>query len=209
MKDSGKQKLVVDAGPKACFERAGLPANAAAVWHKAGLRVTGNFKRDAAAGTKFWRDGAGLLARLPKKPVRTPEQQLAADVIQTSCRQAREDFLLRHAEAVYRKLTKNLGVFVGVDEIVYDAARLVPGLTPSRKEVEAESPLMQSEKDGVEIDQGIFLAQVLARPDTGMHLCHAMLRPKPEAADRVAEFVRNGVIVSVRQGSNGVENPQS
>ena len=39
---------------------------------------------------------------------------------------------------------------------------------------------MQSEKDGVEVDQGIFLSHVLAVPDTGMHLCHAMLRPKQE-----------------------------
>jgi thioesterase DpgC len=193
MKERVKQH-VSDAGPKGCLERAGLPAKAAAAWHKGGLRVTGNFKRDAAAGAKFWREGAALLAKLPKKPVRTPEQQLAADVIQASCRQAREDFLLRHAEAIYRKLTKNLGAFVRVDELVYDAARMVPGLTPSHKEVEAESPLMQSEKDGVEIDQGIFLAQVLARPDIGMHLCRAMLRPKPEAADRVAEFVSNGVV---------------
>ena len=53
-----------------------------------------------------------------------------------------------------------------VDEIVYDAAKLVPGLTPTQKQVDAENPLMQSEKDGVEIDQGIFLAQVLALPDT-------------------------------------------
>ena len=49
-----------------------------------------------------------------------------------------------------------------MDELAYDAAKLVPGLTPTRKQVEAESELMQSEKDGVEVDQGIFLAHVLA-----------------------------------------------
>jgi thioesterase DpgC len=53
---------------------------------------------------------------------------------------------------------------------------------------------MQSEKDGVEIDQGIFLAQTLALPEAGMHLCEAMLHPKQESIARLDEFVRNGVI---------------
>ena len=41
---------------------------------------------------------------------------------------------------------------------------------------------MQSEKDGIEVDQGIFFAHILARPDTGAHFCHAMLLPRPEVA---------------------------
>ena len=53
---------------------------------------------------------------------------------------------------------------------------------------------MQSEKDGVEVDQGIFLSHVLANADTGMHLCHAMLLPKMESIERAREFVLNDVI---------------
>ena len=119
---------------------------------------------------------------------------MAADFIQRTCRNAREDFLKRHAETIYRKLTKNLGSFSRVDDLVYDAAKLVPGLTPTRKQVDAESALLQSEKDGVEVDQGIFLAQVLAVPATGMHLCEAMLIPKQEALERGGEFIKNGAI---------------
>jgi thioesterase DpgC len=81
-----------------------------------------------------------------------------------------------------------------VDELAYAAAKLIPGLTPNKKQVDAESALMQSEKDGVEVDQGIFLAQVLAVPDTGLHLCEAMLTPKPEALERSGEFIKSGVI---------------
>ena len=44
----------------------GLPPKDAA-WLKAGLRLTGSFRRDAAAATKFWQQGAGFLAKLPKK----------------------------------------------------------------------------------------------------------------------------------------------
>jgi enoyl-CoA hydratase/carnithine racemase len=175
------------------LSRAGLPGKASAAWGKAWPRIAGNFQRDAAAGTKFWRGGANLLAKLPKKSKRTVEQQLAAAMILFRCRDARENFLKRHADTVYHKLTKNLGEFVRVEELVDDVARLVPGLTPTRKQIEAESHLMQSEKDGVEIDHGIFLAQVLAVPAAGMHLCQAMLKPKPEAFDRLHEFAKKGV----------------
>jgi enoyl-CoA hydratase/carnithine racemase len=176
------------------LRRAGVPDKVAAAWTKTKPRFTGNFKRDAAAGTKFWRGGADLLAKLPRKPRRAPEQQKAADLVLSDCRLAREEFLNRHAEAVYRKLTKNLASFVRVDDLAYDAAKLVPGLTPTRKQVGAEGAYMQSEKDGVEVDQGIFLAQVLAVPETGMHLCGAMLRPKPDARGHVSEFIKRGIV---------------
>jgi len=176
------------------LRRGGLPAKSAGTWVKALPRVKGSLKRDAAAATKFWRLGDGLLAKLPKKRQRTLEQQSAADAILSTCRRLREDFLKKNADAIYRRLTKNLSVFHRVDELAYDVAKLVPGLTPTRKQVDAESALMQSEKDGVEIDQGIFLAHTLALPEAGMHLCEAMLRPKQESIARVDEFVRNGVI---------------
>lgn len=176
------------------LRRGGLRAKSAGTWVKASPRVTGSLKRDAAAATKFWRTGDGLLAKLPKKRERTLEQQSAADAILSTCRRLREDFLKKHAGAIYRRLTKNLSAFHRVDELAYDVARLVPGLTPTRKQVDAESTLMQSEKDGVEIDQGIFLAHTLALPEAGMHLCEAMLRPKQESIARVDEFIRNGAI---------------
>ena len=110
-----------------CLRAAGLPLKAAEAWTRlAPWRFSGNFKRDADTGAKLWRGGTDLLAKLPKKPRRTPEQQMAADFILTACRTAREDFLQHHAETVYRKLTKNLAEFKRVDELAYDAARLVP-----------------------------------------------------------------------------------
>jgi enoyl-CoA hydratase/carnithine racemase len=194
MEGSGSGRPVDRADPGDNFERAGLPAKAAAGWRKAQLKVTGNYKRDAAAGTKFWRAGADLLAKLPKKLQRTPQQLLAAESILSKCRAARERFLERHAETVYRKLTKNLSAFVRVEDLVYDAAKLVPGLTPTRREVSAEAENPQREKDGVEVDQGIFLAHALALQDAGMHLCEAMLYPTPKSLEHVDEFKKNGVV---------------
>jgi thioesterase DpgC len=176
------------------LRRGGLPAKSAGTWVKTLPRVTGSLKRDAAAATKFWRTGDALLAKLPKKRQRTLEQQSAADAILSTCRRLREGFLRKYADAIYRRLTKNLSAFHRVDELAFDVAKLVPGLTPTRKQVDAESTLMQSEKDGVEIDQGIFLAQMLALPEAGMHLCEAMLRPKQESIARMDEFVRSGAI---------------
>lgn len=176
------------------LRRGGFPAKLAGAWIKALPRVTGSLKRDGAAATKFWRAGGDLLAKLPKKLLRTSEQQSAVDVILFTCRSLREDFLKKHADAIYRRLTKNLSAFHRVDELAYDVAKLIPGLTPTRKQVEADSALMQSEKDGIEVDQGIFLAHALALPEAGMHLCEAMLRPKQASIERVGEFIRNGVI---------------
>ncbi|HEU5017019.1 MAG TPA: enoyl-CoA hydratase/isomerase family protein [Pseudolabrys sp.] len=193
MEGSSSGRLVDRADAKTRFERAGLPKTAAA-WHKARYRISGNLKRDTAAGKRFWRAGADLLAKLPKKPARTAEQQNAAELILSVCRQAREHFLSHHADTLYRKLTKNLANFPRVESLVYEAAKLVPGLTPTQKQVDAESTLMQSEKDGVEIDQGIFLAHVLALPQAGMHLCEAMLRPKPEALERIDAFIKIGMV---------------
>ena len=191
---SAKPKIVDRSDPLVIFGEAGLPQKPGAAWMATRLRFGRDFKRDAATASKYWRAGADFIAELPRKPQRTVAQQLAADLIQRNCREVREQFLARHADPIYRKLTKNLGSFVRVDTLAYDAAKLVPGLTPTRQQVDAESALMQSEKDGIEVDQGIFLAQVLAVPDAGMHLCHAMLRPKPEALERGAQFSKDGVV---------------
>jgi len=194
MEGSAGGKPVDRGDPRVILEHAGLPHRGVVLWLNAKPQFRERFKRDAAAGTRFWRAGANLLAKLPKKPQRSVEQQLAADVILTLCRDARERFLTAHAQSVYRKLTNKLENFLRVDELAIEAAKLVPRLTPVPRQVNAEGKLMQSEKDGVEIDQGIFLAHVLALPESGLHLCEAMLRPKLAAIERVPEFIKKGVV---------------
>ena len=176
------------------FSHFDLPPKAVEAWLNAKPRLSGNFKRDTAACGRFWSAGANLAAKFPKKPKRGSDEQAACDFIHMSCRDNREEFLRRHVETVYRKLTKDLSSFVRVDDIAFEAGKLVPGLTPTRKQVGAESALMQSEKDGVEIDQGIFLSHVLGNAESGAHLCHAMLRPKDESIERQAEYLRKGII---------------
>jgi len=109
-----------------------------------------------------------------------------------AARDARFAFLRRHGRTLYDKLTDSRRKFVRIERLVYDAASLVPGLVPTKTQVNAESELKQSEKDGIEIDQGILCNQFLADPECGRHLCHAMLLPREESVEALAKFRRDG-----------------
>src|SRR5262249_14894765 len=50
------------------------------------------------------------------------------------------------------------------------------------------------DKDGAEVDQGLFLAHVLAHPACGQHLCHAMLLPHPQTAEYCRMFAKTGAL---------------
>ena len=171
-----------------------IATDAVASWGATRPGATGDFQRDAEAHSKFWRQGADLLASLPEKPKRNPEAARAAETVLRTGRESREVFMGRHASPVYDALTKNKSTFVRAEELVYAAATLVPGLVPAREQVMVEAQKLQSDKDGIEVDQGIFFANILAHPDCGMHFCHAMLLPKKESRARLAELQTKGAI---------------
>jgi thioesterase DpgC len=180
-----------DPDAQSLLEQAGLAAEASADWLARRPDLTGDYRSDAAAGSHFWLAGAGLLAKLPPKPKRSRAEAAAAEFIARTSRQARDRFLDLHVEALYRTLTKDYGSFVRVEELAFDAAA-VPGLVPTRAQVAAESELPQKDKEGLEIDQGIFLSRVLAHPKAGAHLSHAMLLPTAAATERLGEFRARG-----------------
>jgi thioesterase DpgC len=97
-------------------------------------------------------------------------------------------------QAAYAALTKNQTSFVRAEELAYAAANLIPGLTPTRAQVAAQSEKPQRDKDSIEADQGIFLSRVLAHPICGAHLCHAMLLPGAKARALHDEFQTKGSI---------------
>jgi len=121
-----------------------------------------------------------------------PAAKAAAGAIFRLARAARERFLAAHVEELYDELTGSRARFVRLEDLVFDAAAAVPGLTPGANELAAESDLLQRDKDGLEIDQGIFLAHVLASETAGRHLCHAMLLPRPESTELVDKFAAEG-----------------
>jgi thioesterase DpgC len=156
--------------------------------------LTGDLDRDTHTFSIFWREGADLRAKLPAKLQRNDAQAAATKFIFEAERKAREQFLSAHAESVYRKLTDNCRNFVRAERLVYDAAAIFPGLTPVQELVARDADKPLKEKDGLEIDQGIFLSHILANPSTGRHLCHAMLLPRAESAEHLARFLKEGSI---------------
>jgi (3,5-dihydroxyphenyl)acetyl-CoA 1,2-dioxygenase len=178
----------------ASIRAAGLPEQEAREWSEALPTRTGEYESDASRFSAFWRRSAALLGRLPSKPRRNEAEQGAADALLSNTRASRESFLGPHVEQIYDLLTERCSTFRRLDELVYAAAKLVPGLVPTREDVAAEAAHPQRDKDGVEIDQGLFLAHVLARPRAGEHLCHAMLLPRPESAALAAEFAARGFL---------------
>jgi (3,5-dihydroxyphenyl)acetyl-CoA 1,2-dioxygenase len=173
---------------------AGLPEQEAQEWFDAFPVRLGEYESDAVRHSAFWRRSTTLLRRLPQKPRRNEAEKAAAEALLSVARASRESFLAAHVEQIYGLLTERASIFRRLDDLVYDAAKLVPGLVPTREEVQAEAAHPQRDKDGVEIDQGLFLAQVLARPRIGEHLCHAMLLPRPESAALGPEFAARGAL---------------
>src|SRR5271156_6362223 len=176
------------------LKRAGLPHDVVAAWLASGGAVTGDYPRDGEDFSGQGRLGAELIARLPPKASRSDVQAAAATSIFERDRSSRGDFLSRHAETVYRRLTGNLAKFVRVENLVGDAAAALPGLVPDVAQLARENTRAQRDKDGFEIDQGLFLSHVLTHPACGMHLCHAMLVPRPEALEAQHFFAERGTL---------------
>ena len=83
------------------------------------------------------------------------------------------------------------------------AAEAYPGLVPTRAQLAAEAGLPLKEKQGLEIDQSLLLAHILAHPRCGTHLCHAMLLPRPETAAALACWTHRALSISGRFVSSG------
>jgi thioesterase DpgC len=182
-----------------------IATDAAAAWSQSRPEVTKDFQHDADLHSRHWLKGTALLEALPEKPRRTPEQARSAETILAAGRKSREAFLRRYAHAVYAALTGNQTSFIRAEPLAYAAADRIPGLVPTRAQVDAQGARMQSEKDGIEVDQGIFFAHILALPDAGAHFCHAMLLPRPEAIAALPQLQAKGAVdlgtaAVIRQG---------
>ena len=91
---------------------------------------------------------------------------------------------------LYDKLTSGRTQYLRIDTLCERAADA--GMLPSREALQAEARLAQRDKKGLEKAHGEFLAEVLADPAAGTHLCHAMLLPHPDSASRLPEFEKSG-----------------
>lgn len=178
----------------AALAEAGIPLAAASTWLRSMPDIRGYFWSDSPACSNFWRAGAAIRRTLPAKPAHNTAQAKAAEIIHRRERDLRERFLASHTEALYGKLTHDRKNFVRADRLVAEAANLLPGLVPSAEDLAAEAPLALKDKEGLEIDQGLLLAHVLADEACGRHLCHAMLLPHPESMELLPRLDKDGTV---------------
>jgi len=140
--------------------------------------------RDAEAAAKYFAEIETLL-----RAGKTAETAS----IKAQALSVKEKFFRHHAAALYDEATDRGARFLRVGELLMAVAARYPALLPTREQIDAERALkQQSAKQGHELDQGLFIAQVLADERCGMHLIHAMLKPKREALERIAEFRQSG-----------------
>ena len=93
---------------------------------------------------------------------------------------------------IYDALTAGRTRFLRVDALCREAAVRYPGALPGPEALEADARRPLKEKQRVEAAQGAFLADILADPERGAHLCHAMLLPLEQSRDRLPELERQG-----------------
>jgi (3,5-dihydroxyphenyl)acetyl-CoA 1,2-dioxygenase len=159
--------------------RPGMPALAEPV-------LGGSLTQDTEVASKYFAEIESLL---------TAGKTADAVSLRSQSLSVKEKFFRRHAVALYDEATDRGARFLRVGELLMAVASRYPALLPNREQIDDERALMrQSAKRGRELEQGLFLAQVLADERCGMHLIHAMLKPRREALERIEEFRRTGVI---------------
>ncbi len=176
--------------PTDALARAGLGAGEVEEWVLAGGLKPDSFEAAAAAVSGFLTRGQTLSERLRGA---TEAERAAAAELARALTGARDAFLAVHAGALYDELTAGATTPIRVEELVYRAAALVPGLVPSEAEMEAERARPLAEKHGLELAQGLLVSHVLELPRTGRHLVRSMLAPTPQALELLADFEACGV----------------
>lgn len=168
--------------------------------------LTGDHDADKTVLRDFLGKGEELLSGLPAPAGRSAAQASLAQDIHRASRQARMRFMTAHGQRVHDELTAGQRIGPRLSELTAAAASRYPGLVPARGQLAQESGRWQADKEGREIDQGIFVRGLLSQPVAGAAVIRAMLRPTDRAQDLLAGFRRRGEIelatVSVaRQGT--------
>jgi (3,5-dihydroxyphenyl)acetyl-CoA 1,2-dioxygenase len=176
------------------LERAGLSAAEAGDWTASVPGPGGSFGAAAEAVSAFLARGQGLMQRLPGPARRTAGERAARAAIASMMDGARERFLRAHAAALYDAVTGGRTRSLRVEALLGDVAARVPGLVPTSAQMDAERSRALPDKEGIELAHGLLVGSVLAVPEAGRHLIDAMLRPTPEALERLPELRARGII---------------
>jgi 5-methyltetrahydropteroyltriglutamate--homocysteine methyltransferase len=150
---------------------------------------------DSDTAAKYFEDADAALRSLGPPSSRSGDAKRDAQDIKVRSRLIKEQFLRRHVGAIFDTATDKRTRTLRVCDLLYTVADRFPGLVPTRQRIHGERALqLQSAKEGFEIDQGLFIAHILADPERGLHLVHAMRKPRREALEKLDEFQKNGVV---------------
>jgi len=181
------------------IEASGLPAEktnqfleAVNTWETRG--VPSGLEEDTGLVQSICRQGRQLLAQLPRKSIRDTTQKDSGHVVFHLMADATWRFFRFHAHSVYRDLTRNGALSLRVEELAWQAASRLPGILPSEEELKEESELLQKDKDGLEINQGLFFSHLFTDRAIGSHVIRSMLRPLPQSFEYLEEFKKTGHI---------------
>jgi thioesterase DpgC len=173
---------------------AGLPADAVSAWAAATPKLLRDYAEDCRNFSRFWLQSNRLIGLLPSADRRNASEQAAAARIVDVARKSRTQFLRHHVESVYGALTSKGSRRLRIEHLVLAAAEAVPGLVPGKADLAAEEGRLQRDRSGLEIDQGLFASAVLGNQNTGRHLCHSMLLPRPEALDLLGRLKADSAV---------------
>jgi thioesterase DpgC len=171
-----------------------LSAADIAAWSESEPHNEAPFPAAAAATGEFLTRGRDLVARLPEPRERSGRERAGAQAINKALDAARERFLRAHVGELYAQLTDGYSTPVRLEQLVLDAAALVPGLTPTSAELDTERERKLADKEGIELAQGLLAARVLHAPEPGRHLLATMLAPTPGALARLDELRATGTV---------------
>jgi thioesterase DpgC len=138
--------------------------------------------------------GWSLLDALPLRSKRSGEEREAATLTRDSILALVERLARANRHEIYDRLTEGWTRRVRVDDLLFRAAGIWPGLVPTREELARESERMQMDKDGREMPQGILVSELLSDPEIGAHLISSMLAPTEEARAKLPELQARGRI---------------
>jgi thioesterase DpgC len=157
-------------------------------WLQAMPSLDGDPAKDRQSLGSHVKTGEALLKGISRKADRSPAESIHARKIYEACRGLRRDFLGLHAAWLYSVLTKGHSLRKTLGELVFEAAEYCPGLVPTRAQIAEERNRRQVDKEGVEIDQGLFFHALLRSPSVGAHLAESALRPTERALELSAQF---------------------
>ena len=154
--------------------------------------LSGRYDEDKTALTAYIDLAEQLLSQSETAGKLDSGDRAAIDKVLLSGRQLRASFMQMHVSSLLAEVNIKEDEHELLSELSYRAAEVVPGLVPSRIQMDQELKLEQADKLGRELEQGIFYWGILSHQEAGEQLISKMLLPTKRAINLLTEFEAKG-----------------